>query len=221
MPEILNISEKSEKSENEFPETNIKIIHSDSTKPKYFKEIEQVFENMISEIISFDNNLYSVEKIIDIKLPHFRFYTIPDILTGYSIHLTNTGFDTNYQLYFILNELCMEKQDWMTNYNNNSQEVEKYVDELDKKHPINKVNRKSQAAEILQCKYLLDFYKSKLIVVNIIYTNYLTELQKVILINGIRNDFSFHFTITPIVRRTMRRINRINEDLDVEFEIDE
>jgi hypothetical protein len=215
---ILSLNSNLNENENEFINTNIKIIHSDSTKPKYFKEIEQVFENMIFEIISFDNNLYSVEKVIDIKLPHFQFYAIPDIFTGYSIHLTNTGFETNYQLYFILNELCIEKQEWKINYENNKDEVEKYVNELNKKYPLNKINKKSQAADILQCKYLLEIYKSKLKIINIIYTSYLKETQKVILINGIRNDFNFNLNLNR-AKRAVRRINRA-QDLDVDFDFD-
>lgn len=227
------ISNSSNQIKTEFDNTNIKIINleNDSTKPKCFKKIAQIFENMISEIIIFDNNLYSIEKVIDNQLPHFQFYTIPDIFTGYSIHLANSGFETNYQLYFILNELCIANDEWKRNYEQNMKEVEKYVDDINKRNPITKVNKSSTASDILKCKYLIEYYQSKLNLTNIIYTRYLTELQKVILINAIRNDFDFHLTYHERNERNRRRkttkkvVNRVMPenliDLDDELLFDE
>ena len=201
-------------SEIVFNNTNIKIIKSDITKPQFFKQVEEIFNNMVNELIIFDNNLYSVEKIIDIQVPHFMFYT-SNILNGYSLNLTNSGFETNYQLYFILNELCVINKNWEENYKINKEAVEKYVSDIFNKYPTKRINKDSKSCEILRCKYLLNLYKHNLIRINVIYTTYLTELQKVILLLALNDDFNFN-NIQRIANRNRRNryIEQIGELVD-------
>jgi hypothetical protein len=216
IPEILQINENTN-SEILFNNTNIKIIKSDNTKPQFFKQIEEVFNNMINELIIFDNKLYSVEKIIDIQIPHFMFYT-SNILNGYSLDLTDSGFETNYQIYFILNELCVMNNKWEENYKINKESVEKYVSDIFNKYRTRHINKNSKSCEILRCKYLLGSYKPNLIRINVIYTTYLTELQKVIILLSLIDEFNFNF-----IRRTTNRNRIIEQDDELinEVNIDE
>jgi len=214
IPEVLELNQNTE-----FDDTNIKIEHYENGQPKYFKGVIEIFGNMIRELVSFDINLYSVEKIVEDYVPHFMFYTIPDILTGYSIDLSGTGCETNYQLYFILNELCVRKDQWEEAMRNEEYRkgAENYVSELIKKHPVGQVNVNSMAAEILLCRELEHHYKADLRRTNIIHTGYLTEQQKVILFEIIDDNFSLvHPTSagsrTVRRRRTTRRVGNGGEN---------
>ena len=194
-----NSISQSENLETEFANTSIKIIKFDKDNyPKYFNDIMRIFANMISELVLFDNNLYSAEKIVELQSPHFQFYSIDD---GYSIHLDKSGFETNYQLYFILNELTIINDGWNINYNSNKDVVDKYVVDLLTKYPLAKINKNSKSAETLKCKFLLSHYKSKLLKTNVIYTGYLTELQKVIIVSALDNKFDFDVHTRPVRRR--------------------
>ena len=211
IPKIINLNSQN----STFDNTNISILESKTNEPQYFEEIRQIFKNMINELTIFDSNLYSIEKVIDKNLTHYMFYSIPEILTGYSINLSDSGFETLYQLYFILNELTNIKPEWKTNSEvpGNKELIDKFVDELLNKYPNNKIKQHSKSSEMLKCKYLATHYKNKIHELSIIYTQYLTELQKAILIKIIRDEF--HFT-SDVQRNNVNR-NRNRNLLNGEF----
>ena len=223
MHQIQNQNTTNEISDELNENSNIKIRKINNNEPKFFKDIDEIFKNMIQELITFDNNLYSIENVVDNYIPHFMFYTIPNVLTGYSINLRNSGFKTLYQLYFILNELINVKPEWQMNYSENKEAVEKYIEQLYELYPDkdlkNKTSSKSQ--DILICKYLMSLYKSKLNIISIVYTTYLTELQKIILIKSIKDNFHFNNHSDTIKNRRNRNANRIYEFINDDFEIND